>query len=118
MLAPKCPAPEPLQYWQEQPIYEVRARSFKDSDGNGVGDLKGLKEKVDYFSELGVRVVSLGSILQSAQPDSASPGLDTTNFRDIDRELGTLSDLDDLIKAAAEKSQSRECRGASFGHLD
>lgn len=106
VLAPKCPAPEPLQYWQEQPIYEVRARSFKDSDGNGVGDLKGLKEKVDYFSELGVRVVSLGSILQSAQPDSASPGLDTTNFRDIDRELGTLSDLDDLIKAAAEKKVS------------
>ena len=49
VFAPKCYAPAPKQWWQKAPVYEVYAKSFKDSDGNGVGDLKGTITKSRHF---------------------------------------------------------------------
>merc|ERR1712110_1059481 len=50
IMAPKCPPPAPKQWWQKAPIYEVYVKSFKDSNGDGVGDIKGVTSKVDYLA--------------------------------------------------------------------
>merc|ERR1712110_294897 len=50
VMAPKCPPPAPKQWWQKAPIYEVYVKSFKDSNGDGVGDIKGVTSKVDYLA--------------------------------------------------------------------
>lgn len=75
-------------------------RSFQDSDGDGVGDLKGILQRVDYLAELGVDVVWLSPVYRSPHDDA---GYDISDYRDIDPIFGTMADLDRLLEALHER---------------
>ncbi|XP_075236576.1 maltase 2-like [Lycorma delicatula] len=84
-----------LDWWQKTIIYQVYPRSFKDSNGDGVGDLKGIEQKADYFAELGVGAVWLNPIFKSPMKDF---GYDISNYTDIYEKFGTVDDLKSLKK--------------------
>ena len=94
-IAPKCPATSSLPWYQKTTIYQVYVRSFKDSNNDGEGDLKGLISKLDYLSDIGVQTLILSPIYPSEMRDS---GYDVTNFTDIDPRYGTLEDFDKLVE--------------------
>merc|ERR1719376_1916817 len=75
--APKCPPPAPKQWWQKAPIYQAYVKSFKDSNGDGIGDLKGVESKLDYLADLGVGTVALSPVFKSGNKDS---GYDIIDF--------------------------------------
>lgn len=75
-------------------FYQIYPRSFKDSDGDGVGDLKGIKSKLQYVKDLGIDGVWLSPIMKSPMYDF---GYDISDYRDIHSEYGTLSDFEDLV---------------------
>jgi alpha-glucosidase len=77
-------------------VYQIYPRSFKDSNGDGVGDLPGILQKVDYLAELGINAIWLSPIYPSPQADF---GYDIADFTDIDPMFGTLSDFDQLVDA-------------------
>ncbi|MFX0002548.1 MAG: alpha-glucosidase [Candidatus Hodarchaeota archaeon] len=83
------------KWWQKTVVYQIYPRSFKDSTGNGVGDLQGIIEKLDYLQELGVETIWFSPFFESPQQDH---GYDITNFRTIDPEYGTMEDFDLLLK--------------------
>jgi oligo-1,6-glucosidase len=87
---------ERAPWWARSVVYQVYPRSFADSDGDGVGDLRGLLSKVDYLHWLGVDVVWLSPVYPSPQRDN---GYDITDYYGIDPVYGTLADLDDLVAA-------------------
>ncbi|WP_150271756.1 alpha-glucosidase [Paenibacillus tepidiphilus] len=82
-------------YWKESVIYEVYLRSFKDSDGDGIGDLKGLISKADYFSELGIDTVWLSPIYVSPNVDN---GYDIKDYLQIQPEYGTMEQWEQLLE--------------------
>nr|CAD7451876.1 unnamed protein product [Timema tahoe] len=96
LLAVTC-ANTDQDWWRTSVIYQVYPRSFKDTDGDGVGDLKGIEEKLDYLKDIGVNGVWLSPIYRSPMADF---GYDIANFTDIDPIFGTMNDFDDLIKKA------------------
>jgi len=96
IMAPKCPPPAPKQWWQKAPIYEVYVKSFKDSDGDGIGDIKGVTSKLDYLTSLGVGSVWLSPIYKSGGKDN---GYDVVDHTKIDEKLGTLEDFNELVKS-------------------
>ncbi|XP_050420932.1 maltase 2-like [Adelges cooleyi] len=81
-------------WWQTSIIYQVYVRSFKDSNGDGIGDLIGLTQKTDYFKNLGVGAIWLSPIFQSPQLDF---GYDISNYKEIDKSYGSLADFDRLL---------------------
>ncbi|MBK7821729.1 MAG: alpha-glucosidase [Tessaracoccus sp.] len=87
-------------WWRSAVVYQIYPRSFKDSDGDGVGDLRGIIDKVDYIASLGIDVVWLNPIYRSPQDDN---GYDISDYRDIDPLFGTLADLDELVEALHER---------------
>ncbi len=82
------------QWWKSAVIYQIYPRSFADSDGDGVGDLRGIIEHLDHLELLGVDVVWLSPVYRSPQDDN---GYDISDYDDIDPIFGTLEDLDKLI---------------------
>ncbi len=82
------------QWWKEAIVYQIYPRSFKDSDGDGVGDLKGIVEKLDYIKSLGVTAVWLNPIYTSPNADN---GYDVSDYRDIMEEFGSMADFDSLL---------------------
>jgi len=90
---PSTPAP----WWQTGVIYQIYPRSFQDSDGDGVGDLPGVLERLDQLVWLGIDAIWLSPIFRSPMADF---GYDVADYRDIDPLFGTLDDLDRLIEAA------------------
>ncbi len=87
--------------WYKRAVfYEVLVRSFKDSDGDGVGDLKGLTSKLDYLQWLGVDCLWLPPFFQSPLRDG---GYDVSDYRAVQPEFGTLDDFRDLLKAAHQR---------------
>lgn len=76
-------------------IYQIYPRSFKDSNGDGIGDIAGIIEKIDYLKELGVDAVWLSPIYKSPQKDY---GYDVSDYRDIDPIFGTLAQFDELVE--------------------
>ena len=78
--------------------YEVFVRSFYDSDGNGIGDFKGLEAKLPYFKDLGIKTLWLMPIM----PSPTYHGYDITNYYDVHRDFGTLQDFKDLVIKAHE----------------
>lgn len=82
------------KWWKEQIIYQIYPRSFKDSTGNGVGDLRGIIEKLDYIKSLGVTAVWLNPIYESPNDDN---GYDISNYQAIMPEFGTMHDFDELL---------------------
>lgn len=86
-------ADKELEWWEAGNFYQIYPRSFKDSNGDGVGDLNGIKSKVSYLKELGMDGVWLSPIMKSPQADY---GYDISDYRDIHEEYGTLADLESL----------------------
>jgi len=83
-------------WWRSGTVYQVYPRSFRDSNGDGIGDLGGLLEKIDYLHWLGVDAVWLSPVYRSPQHDN---GYDISDYRDIDPTFGTLAQLDEVIEA-------------------
>ena len=88
-------------WWQQGIIYQVYPRSFQDSDGNGVGDLQGIIERMDYFVWLGVDALWISPIYPSPMADF---GYDITNYCDIDPLFGTLQEFDCIVSGAHRRS--------------
>lgn len=82
------------RWWKESVVYQIYPRSFKDSNGDGVGDLRGIIKKLDYVQKLGVDVVWLCPVYQSPNDDN---GYDISDYYDINNEFGTLSDWEELL---------------------
>ena len=80
-------------WWKEAVVYQIYPRSFDDSDGDGVGDLPGITERLDYLDELGVDVVWLNPVYESPMVDY---GYDISDFRAIHDEFGTMADWEAL----------------------
>jgi oligo-1,6-glucosidase len=80
--------------WRRWVVYQVYPRSFADSDGDGVGDLRGVLSRLDYLERLGVDVIWLSPVYRSPMDDN---GYDISDYRAIDPLFGTLADLDELI---------------------
>ena len=85
------------QGWQRGAFMEVFVRAYKDSDGDGVGDLKGLTQQLDYLKDLGIKGIWLMPITASADGDH---GYATTDFRAIEPAYGTLEDFDEFLRQA------------------
>ncbi|MCD9184898.1 MAG: alpha-glucosidase [Pyrinomonadaceae bacterium] len=82
------------KWWKEAVVYQIYPRSFKDSNGDGIGDLRGIIEKLDYIESLGVDVVWLNPIFSSPNDDN---GYDVSDYRAIMDEFGTMADFDELL---------------------
>jgi oligo-1,6-glucosidase len=83
------------QWWKEAIVYQIYPRSFKDSDGDGIGDLKGIISKLDYIKSLGINAVWLNPIYSSPNDDN---GYDVSDYRNIMKDFGTMADFDALLK--------------------
>ena len=82
------------KWWKEAVVYQIYPRSFKDSNGDGIGDLRGVIEKIDYLERLGVDAVWLNPVYKSPNDDN---GYDISNYREIMNEFGTMEDLEELM---------------------
>lgn len=91
--------PEGTRWWRDAVIYQVYVRSFADSDGDGIGDLRGARERLPYLARLGVDAVWLTPFYASPQADG---GYDVADYRAVDPLFGTLGDADDLVRTAHE----------------
>jgi len=89
-------APDP-DWWRGAVIYQIYPRSFQDSNGDGIGDLKGILQRMDYIADLGVDAIWLSPFFTSPMKDF---GYDVADFEDVDPMFGTLADFDLLIDAA------------------
>ncbi len=87
-------------WWRDGVIYQIYPRSFADSNGDGIGDLRGITEKLDYLADLGIDAIWLSPINPSPDVDF---GYDVADFHEIDREYGTMADFDRLVAAAHER---------------
>jgi len=92
--------PADKTWWKEAVVYQIYPRSFQDSNGDGVGDLKGIISKLDYIKSLGVDVIWLNPIFESPNADN---GYDISNYRGIMKEFGTMADFDTLLKGMHER---------------
>ncbi len=88
------------KWWKEAIIYQIYPRSFKDADGDGIGDLKGIISKLDYIKSLGVTMVWLNPIYSSPNDDN---GYDVSDYRNIMKDFGTMADFDSLLKGLHER---------------
>lgn len=82
-------------WWKESVVYQIYPRSFKDSNGDGIGDLQGIIEKLDYLKELGVDIIWLSPVYKSPNDDN---GYDVSDYQDIMDEFGTMADWEYLIQ--------------------
>ena len=82
------------KWWKEVVVYQIYPRSFKDSNGDGIGDLKGIIEKLDYIQSLGIDVVWLNPVYESPNDDM---GYDISDYRAIMQQFGTMDDFDALL---------------------
>ncbi len=92
--------PENSQWWKEAIVYQIYPRSFKDTDGDGVGDLNGIIEKLDYVKSLGVTAVWLNPIYSSPNDDN---GYDVSDYRNIMSDFGTMEDFDLMLKGMHDR---------------
>lgn len=88
------------KWWKEAIIYQLYPRSFMDSDGDGIGDLKGIISKLDYIKSLGVTAVWLNPIYTSPNDDN---GYDVSDYRNIMKDFGTMEDFDALLKGMHDR---------------
>ena len=87
-------------WWKEGVVYQIYPRSFCDSNGDGIGDLKGIQSKLDYLKELGINVIWMSPVYKSPNDDN---GYDISDYQDIMTEFGTMEDFDELLAAAHER---------------
>ena len=82
------------QWWKEAVIYQIYPRSFNDTSGDGIGDISGIIDKLDYIKSLGVDVVWLCPIYESPNDDN---GYDISDYYNIMTEFGTMADFDRML---------------------
>ena len=87
------------EWWRSAAFYQIYVRSFQDSNGDGVGDLPGIRSRLPYLKELGVDALWLTPFYPSPQADH---GYDVANYIDVDPRFGTLADFDALVADAHE----------------
>src|SRR5512140_911605 len=92
-----APSALPDGWWEPGPIMEIYVRSYRVSDGDGKGDLRGVTAKLPYLAALGVKGIWLTPVFRSQDHDH---GYAVTDYRSVDPDLGTLADLDALLAAA------------------
>ena len=81
-------------WWKEAVVYQIYPRSFADSNGDGIGDIKGITAHLDYLKELGVDVIWVSPIYASPNDDN---GYDISDYRAIMAEFGTMADFDEML---------------------
>jgi oligo-1,6-glucosidase len=91
---------EDTRDWHRWVVYQIYPRSFADSDGDGVGDLRGVLDHLDYLQRLGVDVLWLSPVYRSPMDDN---GYDISDYQDIDPMFGTLADFDELLAAVHDR---------------
>lgn len=89
--------PQPTQWWRDAVIYQIYPRSFADRNGDGMGDINGMRDKLGYLSNLGVDAIWLSPFYRSPQKDA---GYDVSDYRQVDERFGTLEDFEGLILEA------------------
>ncbi len=89
------------KWWQTAVIYQIYPRSFQDSDGDGIGDLRGIISRVDYLGQLGITAIWLSPVYKSPNDDN---GYDISDYKDIMSEFGTMKDMDELIEQAGHRN--------------
>jgi oligo-1,6-glucosidase len=87
-------------WWKEAVVYQVYPRSFKDSNGDGIGDLKGITSKLDYLQNLGVNVIWLSPHFDSPNADN---GYDIRDYRKVMTEFGTMADFDTMLAGIKQR---------------
>ncbi len=87
-------------WWKNSVIYQIYPRSFQDSNGDGIGDIRGIINRLDYLEDLGIDAVWLSPVCKSPQDDN---GYDISDYQDIDPMFGTLADMEELIRRAGER---------------
>ena len=90
---------EKSHWWRNAVVYQIYLRSFQDSNGDGIGDLKGVIERLPYLQELGIDVIWLSPMFQSPMDDN---GYDISDYYRVDSVFGQDEDMDRLIKEAKE----------------
>ncbi|NVL89295.1 alpha-amylase, partial [Escherichia coli] len=84
------------EWWKSAVVYQVYPRSFQDSDGDGIGDLRGIERRLDDLRALGIDAIWISPVFPSPMADF---GYDVADYRDIDPRFGTLEDFDALLAA-------------------
>ncbi|WP_022882822.1 glycoside hydrolase family 13 protein [Gryllotalpicola ginsengisoli] len=97
----KEPSGSRTGWWRDAVIYQIYPRSFADADGNGIGDLEGVRQHLDHLERLGVDAIWLSPFYRSPQADA---GYDVADYRDVDPLFGTLDDFDRMLREAHERA--------------
>ena len=88
------------KWWKEGIVYQIYPRSFQDTTGNGIGDLRGIIQRLDYIKDLGVDIIWLNPVYVSPNDDN---GYDIADYRNIMPEFGTMQDFDELLSGMKER---------------
>lgn len=92
---------EKTNWWQEAVVYQIYPRSFQDSNGDGIGDLKGIISRLDYLENLGITAIWLSPVYKSPNDDN---GYDISDYQDIMEEFGSMADMEELIDEARKRN--------------
>ena len=87
-------------WWKETVVYQIYPRSFKDTNGDGVGDIYGIIEKLDYLQDLGVGALWLSPVYQSPNEDN---GYDISDYKKLNPDSGTMEEMEKLIAEAKNR---------------
>lgn len=99
--AQKKETPIDKKWWKEAIIYQLYPRSFQDSNGDGVGDLKGITQRLDYLQSLGIDAIWLNPICASPNDDN---GYDISDYKAIMKEMGTMADFDEMLAGMKKRN--------------
>ena len=89
------------KWWQEVVVYQIYPRSFKDSNGDGIGDIKGIIEKLDFLEKLGIGAIWLSPVYKSPNDDN---GYDISDYEAIMTEFGTMEDMEAFLSEANKRN--------------
>ncbi|MCK4308887.1 MAG: glucohydrolase, partial [Candidatus Atribacteria bacterium] len=89
------------KWWKEAVIYQIYPRSFKDSNGDGIGDLQGIIQKLDYIKNLGIDIIWLCPVYKSPNDDN---GYDISSYQDIMDEFGNMKDMETLLTEVHQRN--------------
>lgn len=92
---------EKKKWWKNAVVYQIYPRSFQDSNGDGIGDIRGIISRLEYLEELGIDAVWLSPVYRSPQDDN---GYDISDYQDIDPVFGSLDDMETLISEAKKRN--------------
>ena len=89
------------KWWHNKVAYQIYPKSFNDANGDGIGDLRGIIEKLDYLKELGIDILWLSPIYPSPMADQ---GYDIADYYNIDPRFGTMADFDELLAETKKRN--------------